>query len=182
MEFNFPGYPVKFIQRQRCKDGSAHLFTLIYKFFSPVTRYHYIIRAEYHKEDVFAIKFYCKKDRRSDTKYSKIINKGDLGNIFNTCINLLPEILSLYPTVSFAILGARSYDPMSDKVEQSTNTQRFRIYKYIATRKFGHITFAHFEYTDISGYMLVNRSSGNVENREREIAKMFARTYNEIPL
>lgn len=128
------------------------------------------------------MKFYCKKDRKSDTKYAKIINRGDLGNIFNTCINLLPEILCMYPATSFAILGARSYDPMSDKVEQSTNTQRFRIYRYIATRKFGQVTFAHFEYIDISGYVLVNRSSGNVEQRERIIAEMFARTYNEITL
>ena len=75
MEFDFPGYPVKFIQRQRCKDPSAHLFTLIYKFYSPVTKYHYVIRAEYHEEDVFAMKFYCKKDRKSDTKYAKIINR-----------------------------------------------------------------------------------------------------------
>lgn len=181
MEFNFPGYPAKFIQRQRCKDGSAHLFTLIYKFFSPVTKYHYVIRAEYHVEDVFSIKFYCKKDRKSETKYSKIINKGDLGNIFTTCINLIPELLNQYPEVSFAILGARSYDSLSQKVEHPINTQRFRIYRYIATQKFGHITFAHFEYVDISGYMLVNRSSGDILRRERAIAEMFARTYNEIP-
>lgn len=88
----------------------------------------------------------------------------------------------MYPATFFAILGARSYDPMSDKVEQSANTQRFRIYRYIATRKFGQVTFAHFEYIDISGYVLVNRSSGNVEQRERVIAEMFARTYNEITL
>lgn len=182
MEFNFPGYPVKFIQRQRSKDDSAHLFTLIYKFFSPKTKYHYIIRAEYHNEDVFAIKFYCKKDRKSEIKYSKIINKGDLGNIFISCINILPEIVNRYPSASFVIHGARSYDPRSDKVEHSTNTQRFRIYKYLANEKIGHETFAHFEYEDISGYMLVNRSSGDIMERERLIAKMLASTYNEISI
>ena len=63
-------YPLKFIQKDICKDGSDHLFTYIYKFTLTETYLHYIIRAEYHTENVFAVKFYSKKDRKS--QYSTI--------------------------------------------------------------------------------------------------------------
>ena len=81
LTFDCEGYELKFIQQDYCADGSAHLFSRIYKFYSPVTKYFYVVRAEYHEEDVFGIKFYCKKDRGDVLKYSKIVNKGDVGNI-----------------------------------------------------------------------------------------------------
>jgi hypothetical protein len=37
-----------------------------------------LIRAEYHTEHVFALKFYAQKDSKSDFKYSNIINRGDV--------------------------------------------------------------------------------------------------------
>lgn len=79
MTFDYNGYDLKFIQCDKCNDESKHLYTKIYKFFSPITHYSYIIRAEYHELDVYAIKFYCKQFRHSDFKYSKIVNKGDFG-------------------------------------------------------------------------------------------------------
>jgi len=90
VEFNYSGYPIKFIQKDRCKDSSEHLSSHIFKFYSPKTQYHYIIRAEFHREGVFAVKFYCKKDRKSDFKYSKIVNKGDIGNIVISSLKVIP--------------------------------------------------------------------------------------------
>ncbi|MGN6530349.1 MAG: hypothetical protein ACTHK0_01170, partial [Ginsengibacter sp.] len=71
-------------KKESVKTAGAHLFSFIYKFYSPVTKYFYILHADYHEGDFFAVKFYCKKDRHSDFKYSKIINKGDVGNILMT--------------------------------------------------------------------------------------------------
>ena len=128
MNFDYEGYELKFIQKKPCKDGSDHLFSLIYKFFSPVTRYIYILHADYHRDDFFAIKFYCKKDRHSDFKYSKIINKGDIGNILMTCIKIVPILLNVFPNASFGFIASRSIDDATQKVESYINNQRFRIY------------------------------------------------------
>lgn len=50
-------YALKFIQKEPCNDESDHLFTYIYKFYSPDIRLHYVLRAEYHSGCVFTIKF-----------------------------------------------------------------------------------------------------------------------------
>ncbi len=180
MNFNYPGYNLKFIQKSNCKDKSAHLFTIVYKFFSPITKYNYIINADYHEEDVFAIKFYSTKDKRSDYKYNKIVNKGDLGNIFISCAKVVPLLLLEYPTASFGFCGARTVDFKSKKVENYINNQRFRIYKNIVSMKFGTKTFTHYEYDLISSYLLINNKS-NVIISEKNIKKMFSSNYNNLP-
>lgn len=180
MNFNFPGYDLKFIQKTNCKDKSPHLFTIVYKFYSPVTKHSYIINADYHEENVFAIKFYCSKDKRSVYKYNKIVNKGDLGNILITCAKVVPVLLKSYPTASFGFCGARSIDFKSRKVENYINNQRFRIYKRIVSIKFGTVTFTHYEYEQISSYLLINNSN-EVALQEEKIRKMFSTTYHNLP-
>ena len=180
MNFDYEGYELKFIQKKPCKDGSDHLFSLIYKFFSPVTRYIYILHADYHRDDFFAIKFYCKKDRHSDFKYSKIINKGDIGNILMTCIKIVPILLNDYPNASFGFIASRSIDDATQKVESYINNQRFRIYSYLIFLKFGEKTFAHFTYNQISGYLLVNRLCGDIKVKEKELVEMLSGTYTNL--
>ena len=158
MTFDYPGYELTFIQKRPCKDKSAHQFTLIYKFYSPVTKFFYVLRAEYHSEDVFAIKFYCKKDKSSDFKYSKIVNRGDTGNILVTCAKAVPLLLIDYPTASFGFGAARSVDKKNNTVEPYVSNQRFGIYRKVAAEKFGSTTFEHIEYEKISCYLLINKS------------------------
>lgn len=180
MTFDFPGYDLQFIQKQRCHDATAHLFSLKYKFFSPVTGYWYILHAEYHDGDVFGLKFYCKKDSHSDFKYSKIVNKGDLGNILMTCAKSVPLILRDYPTASFAFGAARSVDKNNKTVEPVPENQRFKTYSYLAAMKFGSTTFQHYAYPLISCYMLVNRACGDVALKEQHLKAMFSQTYSGI--
>lgn len=180
MIFNSPGYPLKFIQRQPCRDASEHLFTLIFKFYSPITKLHYILRADYHQEHVFALKFYAQKDSHSDYKYSKIINKGDIFNILITCLRTVPLILNEYPGASFGFIGARSIDPVSKRAEGYENTQRFRVYSQIVAGTIGDQTFEHYLYEAISGYLLVNRAVPDLDAAEELIRQMFIRTYQNL--
>jgi hypothetical protein len=180
LTFNSAGYPLKFIQRRRCRDASAHLFTLIYKFHSPITRYAYIVHADYHEEDVFAIKFYAQKDSKDDYKYSRITNKGDVFSILISCLQVVPLLLPDYPTASFGFIGSRTVDRISGTVEDYQNTQRFRIYCGIVESTIGEQTFAHFSYQEISGYLLVNRLADTLEEREQIITRMFTNTYNGL--
>lgn len=182
MNFDFNGYELKFIQKDVINDGTAHQFTYVFKFYSPVTRYFYIVRAEYHSEDVFAVKFYCKKDSKSEYKYSKLTNKGDVGNILITCAQVIPLILKEHPTSSFGFVGARTLDIASGKVENYNNNQRFRVYREIVAHKFGTATCKHIEYPEISGYLLINiNSRTDAATKELAIKRMFTRTYNSLP-
>ena len=180
MSFESDGYELKFIQKKPCRDGSAHLFSLIYKFFSPKTKYYYILTADYHEGNFFAVKFYCKKDSHSDFKYSKIINRGDVQNILITCIKLIPILLKNYPDASFGFIASRSIDEISQKVESYINNQRFRIYSDLVPLKFGEKTFAHYTYDLSSGYLLINRKCEDIKEKEKELVEMLSITYNNL--
>ncbi|UON80750.1 hypothetical protein MUK70_16920 [Dyadobacter chenwenxiniae] len=141
------------------------------------------MHAESHEGNVFAIKFYCKKDKRSDFKYSKITGRGDLGNIMITCLSAIPVILSSCPDASFAFAGAASVDLKSKKQERGVRTQRYIIYKYIASTVIGMETFEHFAYDGVSSYMLINRKNKNCVVTAEKFMTMFSETYltlNEI--
>lgn len=179
-------YQLKFIQKHNCKDGSDHLFTYIYKFFCIDSKLHYIIRAEYHNENIFAVKFYCKKDKRSNFKYNKIINKHPYKSvigIFNTCFSLIPELLTLHPGCSFAILSSRTVDLTNPNklTERMPRNQRFRVYSRFLQDRIGNKTFTHFQYEGLSSYLLVNNDEKDIDLKESKIKEMFERTYNFIP-
>ncbi|MCY4781452.1 hypothetical protein ORI89_17465 [Sphingobacterium sp. UT-1RO-CII-1] len=116
-------------------------------------------------------------------KYSLITNRGDIGNILITCLNIIPILLNIHPTASFGFAAARTFDKKSKKVEPLRKNQRFKVYAYIAQRKIGDRTFQHFEYPEVSGYLLINRSANhNVESTEIMIKSMLSETYNDLPM
>ena len=171
---------MNFVQKSHCKDRSAHLFTIIYKFYSPKTKYWYILRGEYHEEDVFAIKFYVKQHSKSDYKYSIITNKRDIGNILITCAKVVPLILKDYPKASFGIAASRSVDLATKNVERLYQNQRFQAYSYVIARKFGNETFKHIAYDKISSYLLLNKNCADIEAKEKAIIRMFQETYETL--
>jgi hypothetical protein len=59
------------MQRARCLDASSHLYTYVYKFFAPVTGYHYIVRAEYHEGDVSQLNSFAKRIGKVSTNIQK---------------------------------------------------------------------------------------------------------------
>lgn len=180
MRFNYSGYPLIFVQKRPCHDTSSHLFTLVYKFYSPVTTYFYILHADYHEEHVFAIKFYAKKDRNSEYKYSKLTNKGDVANILITCLKSIPLILNDYPNASFGFIGSRSIDVKSNTVEGFSNNQRFRVYRKIVEQKIGFSVFDHHVYESVSGYLLINKTVNQKPDKEKAIITMFTSTYQNL--
>ena len=180
MSFNSDGYKLKFVQKDFCRDSSSHLYTYIYKFFSLKTKYWYILKAEYYKEDVFAVKFYIKQHSKSTHKYNIITNKNDVPKILASCANIIPILLEKYPEASFGFIGSRSFDPISKKIEGFERNQRFTIYRYFASIKFGTTTFTHIEYEKISGYLLLNNKVKNLKDRQEEIKNMFINTYSDL--
>ena len=135
-----------------------------------------ILRVEAY-EDVFAIKFYPARDRKLEDKYNRIVKAHDYKNvlwIFITCASIIPVLLNQHPNASFAVNGAESLDLESDKVESENKNQRFRISRTIALNVFGRETFEHFQYEDISSYLLINRANcEDIEMKADRIKKMF---------
>ncbi|MDP9956601.1 hypothetical protein J2X97_002260 [Epilithonimonas hungarica] len=132
------------------------------------------------------MKFYCKKDRRSDYKYNKIINKGTFSSvikILNTCISLIPVLLEKHPACSFGLCSSRSIDFSNPEklTEDLPSNQRFRIYSQYIQGRVGNITFTHIEYPSISSYILLNNNVDDIDKEERNIVEMFERTYRTIP-
>jgi hypothetical protein len=172
-----------FIQKDVCRDGTAHKYSLIYKFYSPHTKHHYILKAEYHDEDVYVVKFYV-QSHHSTRRYSTITNRGDFCNIMITCCNLVPILLQDRPSVSFGFMGGRTIDSKSKnqakRLENLNNNQRFRLYSEIAALKFGQVTFEHIAYETISSYLLLNRSCQDLGAKELAIKRMFVETYSDM--
>jgi len=95
-------------------------------------------------------------------------------------LKVISLILIEYPDASFGFIGARTIDPISNRVEDFENTQRFRVYSKMVESTIGDETFEHFIYETISGYLLINRAAENVDDKEKLIREMFADTYNDL--
>lgn len=139
----------------------------IYKFFTERTdagqSLKYIIRVEQH-DNAFALKFYAARDRKNENKYHRTINAHDYRGTLRllvTCLEIVPEILKMYPHASFVVNGANSRDLRTRTEEDMRNNQRFRIYKELTLRKISNNLFEHFYFDEASSYMLVNRKSAN---------------------
>ena len=179
MKLTVSDYSIKFIQTH--PENTYHCKRYVYKFHSPRTQLHYIINADYHKYDFFAVKFYAKKDRRSEGKFSNVVNKGDVNNILVTCAKVIPILLKDFPYASFGFIGSRTIDVRAQKVESYRNNQRYRLYRYHIPQLIGNKTFMHKSFVDTSSYLLLNRNiGGDLKVHENNITEMIIETYPDL--
>lgn len=179
MQLTTWGYDLKFIQKSKETYVPCHRFTYVFKFFSVKSRLHYIVRAEQHDYDFFAIKFYPKSYGKSERKYSVTTNKGDIANVLVTCAKVVPKILELFPNASFGFIGSRSIDFISNKAEGYVNNQRFKIYAYHIPQLIGDDNFVHIAYKNASAYMLVNRHN-DLQQYQEEVKTMILEHYENV--
>lgn len=176
-------YIIKFIQKTSPSLDDVFDFCRVYKFFTQASptcqKLKYIIRAEAH-DKVFAIKFYAARDRKLDNKYNRILGVHSYRNtlrIMITCASLIPELMKDFPDYSYIVNGARTID-INNKIEDEAETQRFRIYRNIAAQIIGTTYFEHYQFKEISSYLLVNKKYNiNVEDQKDRIKEMFLSRY-----
>jgi hypothetical protein len=171
------GYPFKFVQQKKVRDSSGHLSTHIFTFRSDQNGLKYVINIEEYDEELFAIKFYPKCLKRSDYRYNKIINKGDVINVLMTCVSIVPHILSKNKNASFGFVGSRTIDSRRVFVESYNENKRYRIYSELIKQVIGGRTFVHIEYEKISGYLLINKNFRSIANKERKIKGVLNKIY-----
>lgn len=180
--FNSKEYKIIYVQKSSPLESDDFVLAEIYKFFSVDEQgkndFKYIIRAELHEHNVFAVKFYAARDRKLETKYNRLTNRGDAIKVIISCASILPLLLIKYPDASFAFNSSRTIDMYSDKIEGHLNNQRFRIYRHVTDGMVGRNTFEHYEFPEISSYLLVNRKSCLDPDASKEtIRDMFINTY-----
>lgn len=182
---NIRPYKMIFIQKASPNVGDAFDFAYIYKFYSNrkdiCQRLKYIVRVEV-TNDIFAIKFYAARDKKLDNKYNRILkmhNYTETLRIFMTCASIVPLILQEFPLASFVINGAQSLDLESNKIEGRANNQRFRLYKNMATQLFGKKCFEHYEFIEISSYLMVNKKEcSDIERKKDRIKETLLNLYD----
>lgn len=175
--FDSEPYELKHIQKSSPKASDDFVFVEIFKFFTK-NKLKYVIRAEMHEHNVFAVKYYASKHKLLEDKYNRLTNDYDANRIIITCASVLIKLLKGYPTASFAFNGSRTVDTVRDKIENLNNNQRFRIYSYVTDAMVGRETFEHYSFEGVSSYLLVNKKHYQDTEQGKDIIKnMFTTTY-----
>lgn len=178
---NIRPYNLKRIQR----DHSSKVCKLfdecfVYKFFTDKntkggpTRY--IARAERYGECI-AVKFYP-QSAEEDYRYSISTNRFSFRGVLQiilTCANLIPILMKKYPNASFIIKASEGIDLQLNTEEPEQNNQRFRIYRYAISKVIGDDHFEHYEYPNVSAYLLLNKKSGA---KKDELEKFLVEKFN----
>ncbi len=127
----------------------------------------YIINVEEYRHNIFAVKFYLKKHRKSENKYKFIENVGSdtARAIFSTCIEIMVHFLKTNPYSSFTYIASAS------KGESEKNNQRFRIYRYIFEISFPITDFDHKLYEEKSAYLILNRNYIQTQEDPQKLIK-----------
>lgn len=171
-------YPLTFAHKEDVEDDSDHISTYIYSFTSSDNNQRYIIRAEYHKGDIFGIKFYAKNHEHSKNKYQIITGYKYPIRVFITCASVIPLLSKTYPKASFGFIGARSIK-QNVIIENQEMNIRFKIYTNHIPQLIGDKLFEHYEYPAISSYLIVNRNH-DTESKKSEIEEMFFNNYRDV--
>lgn len=148
---NIRPYKMIFIQKASPNVGDAFDFAYIYKFYS-------------NRKDI------CQ--RLKCTTIQKLY-------VYLWLVPALSLSLQKFPLASFVINGAQSLDLESNKIEGRANNQRFRLYKNMATQLFGKERFEHYEFIEISSYLMVNKKEcSDIERKKDRIKETLLNLYD----
>ncbi len=83
-----------------------------------------------------------------------------------------------FPAYSYIVNGARTID-INKKIENESETQRFRVYRaFLATKIIGTDSFEHYQFKEISSYLLVKKQPNiDTEEEKNKIKQMFLDRY-----
>ena len=167
-------YPLKFIQRKQKWFKSPYISRYIFTFISSRKRLHFVIEIDEFEYNFFAIKFYPKQLKRSADKYNLITNNGDIIRILLSCASSIPIILEKNKLASFGFIGSRSKSKKNRLfVESFHQNKRYRVYSALIQEVIGDKIFDHFEFNNLSGYLLLNKANSNPQKLKNAIQTMI---------
>ena len=154
-----------------------HEYTKLYSFKGNVSIY--LVQVEKYNFDVYVLKFFLKNHKDSKNRFNLLSDDHDAQGVIRTVLDIAIDILeNENENASFGFVGAHKVK--GELEEPKSNTQRFRVYRYIMKNYFGDDTWSHFESIDSSSYLMLNTRTYSSEERIDEIVDMFKGIYDEF--
>jgi len=175
------GYAFSLIDRKEISPKSDFICYWLYNFSTEKRRY--IINVELYKMNIYIIKYYAACHAKSKNKYNLLVNDENPAPIIRTCIDVMIDFYKLNPLASFGFIGSHSVNKIKKgkkKIEDKSNTQRFRIYQMLMFNFFGKKTFAHSRSKKHSAYLMINRKNGSIKEFKKNSEKMFSVLYSAL--
>jgi hypothetical protein len=158
------------------EDPAFHIKTFIYRTYTSAGKY--IIHIEEYQHKVFVIKFYPALYKRYANKYRMISDDHVMQEVVGTSLQILLDFFNKNDGASCGFVATASL--IGAFSEFKSNNQRFRIYRQVMQNFFGHETFSHFVDNDNSAYLMVNRSTGDINSFVAEMQVKFSEMYPEM--
>ena len=166
------GYQFRFEGRQGGTDADT---VAVYRYsFRNDGRLRYIVEAHEFQDKVFVLKFYWKHHHLSSKKFSLLIGGQYAPKIIRTCAEICLDLLRRFPSASFGMIAS----PIEG--EEKYFNKRFRIYQSVIKDWFPGTRFHHIVSEAQGGYLLINKSQPDSEQKITRTVEMFARNYQEL--
>lgn len=148
-------YDYKLHHRFHENDGTL-IRTDLFRFVTAYNRV-YFAEVEVYEDNLYAIKFYCRKHRHLKNRYNLMLNDHDAFNILRTILCIAKDIEEKDDFASFCFFGAPK------EGEGFCNTQRYRIYEKIAYRDFSPDKYNHVKDDSNSIFFILNNENTNID-------------------
>ncbi len=167
-------YPIKFIQRKQKWFKSPHISRYIFTFISSTKKLQFVIEIDEFEHNFYALKFYPKHLKKSADRYNLITNNGDVIRILLSCASSIPIILEKNKLASFGFVGSRTRSKKNRSFSESFyQNKRYRIYSTLIQEVIGNKFFDHFEFNNLSAYLLLNKANTNPQKLKKVIVNMI---------
>lgn len=137
----------------------------------------YIIECERYLHNIYVIKFFPVRAKRSSKRFNILTNEYKAGRIVGTCIRVIMQILQKNPEASFGFVGSHTFDPKRQYEEKRSCTKRFKIYRFAVFSLIGEEVFTHFMEERNSTFLLVNNKNSDVLQIKNDADKMFDKIF-----
>ncbi|MEY2652850.1 MAG: hypothetical protein RLZZ321_1944 [Bacteroidota bacterium] len=167
-------YPIKFIQRKQKWFKAPYISRYIFTFVSSRKKLRFVIEIDEFEHNFYAIKFYPKHLKKSVDRYNLITNNGDVIRILLSCASSIPIILEKNKLASFGFVGSRIKSKKNKSFSESFyQNKRYRIYSTLIQEVIGNKYFDHFEFNNLSAYLLLNKANTNPKRLKKTILNMI---------
>jgi hypothetical protein len=170
--------PYKFEKRSSKKVDKSNLnFLCVWIYtFTTHSGTTYIVELNEYKGNIFVLKFYPKKFRISENRYSLCTNEYDAPRILRTCLAIGEQLYEeKQGKICVAFMGARSPDePLLYR------TKRWEVYRKFVTRFFGKESFEHVMSEQTSSYILISKLMENYVDLVQDVPRLLLDSHPEL--
>lgn len=152
----------------RASDGSDY-----WSFVSKKSNLEYIVLIERYNNNVYAVKFYLKKDKKNKRKYQTLTRSNEPRTIIMSVMKIMMTYAKEHPDSSFIFIGTNGPD------ESKANTKRFRVYRHLVNTYISQEQFTHLQDEQNSIYMLLRNTEIDAGHINQDMVLNFINDMEE---